>query len=127
MRRSYLAAGSPPQTALRQLQPRTPRDSQGRAGRHGALSGVPAARAPAAGEGRGDLPAGGSERAARSYLVEGREVQPEAQLGHGEGATAAEGAPDGGRRLPQDRGGAGPLSARPHLHVGLVTASAHFP
>lgn len=101
----------------------TPR--QGRAGRHGALSGVPAARAPAAGGwGR---PAGGWERAARSYLVESREVQPEAQLGHGEGATAAEGAPDGGGRLPQDGGGAGPLSARPHLHVGLVTASAHFP
>lgn len=87
----------------------------------------PGSRLPGLRRRRGVAAAGGRERAARSYLVEGREVQPEAQLGHGQGATAAEGARDGGGRLPQDRGSAGPPSARPHLHVGLVTAGAYFP
>lgn len=65
---------------------------------------------------------------AQGYLAEGCKLQPEAQLGHG------------GRRvprkrweqLPHDHGrlsppALSPQPARPHLHVGLVTACAYFP
>lgn len=65
---------------------------------------------------------------AQGYLAEGCKLQPEAQLGHGGRRVPSR----RWQQLPHDHGrlslpAPSPQPARPHLHVGLVTACAYFP